>query len=184
VAFTNPHTDDVELPREFFQFLGLTQDGGNQGWLARFASADSGESVDGDNIAPKLIRNVARVGIPFSAIGSLEVPSDYVTRDGGGVPGLVGFKTLSYRSNRGDGTADDSQIRLVRFRFRSFDFPLDALLFDLTEQTSLLHIIEKERTPLDMIANRKWCSRVLQVPVLVEGACRHIDMLKGQARVP
>ncbi len=38
---TNLHTDDVERAREFFRFLGLTEDGMNQGWVARFSSPDS-----------------------------------------------------------------------------------------------------------------------------------------------
>ncbi len=42
---TNLHTDDVEGAREFFRFLGLTEDVMNQGWVARFASADSGACV-------------------------------------------------------------------------------------------------------------------------------------------
>ena len=41
-AITNLHTDDVERAREFFRFLGLTENGMNQGWVARFTSADSG----------------------------------------------------------------------------------------------------------------------------------------------
>ena len=44
-AITNLHTDDIERAREFFRFLGLTEDGMNQGWVARFASADSGACV-------------------------------------------------------------------------------------------------------------------------------------------
>lgn len=44
-AITNLHTDDVERAREFFGFLGLREDGMNQGWVARFTSADSGASV-------------------------------------------------------------------------------------------------------------------------------------------
>ncbi len=44
-AITNLHTDDVERAREFFAFLGLTEDGMNQGWVARFTSADSGACV-------------------------------------------------------------------------------------------------------------------------------------------
>ena len=44
-VITNLHTDDVERAREFFAFLGLTEDGMNQGWVARFTSADSGASV-------------------------------------------------------------------------------------------------------------------------------------------
>ncbi len=35
-VITNLHTDDVERAREFFHFLGLTQDGMNQGWVVRF----------------------------------------------------------------------------------------------------------------------------------------------------
>ena len=44
-VITNLHTDDVERAREFFGFLGLTEDGMNQGWVARFTSAHSGASV-------------------------------------------------------------------------------------------------------------------------------------------
>lgn len=44
-AITNLHTDDVERAREFFGFLGLTEDTMNQGWVARFTSADSGACV-------------------------------------------------------------------------------------------------------------------------------------------
>jgi predicted enzyme related to lactoylglutathione lyase len=44
-AITNLHTDDVERAREFFRFLGLAEDGMNQGWVARFTSADSGACV-------------------------------------------------------------------------------------------------------------------------------------------
>ncbi|XAS75212.1 VOC family protein [Dermatophilaceae bacterium Sec6.4] len=44
-VITNLHTDDVERAREFFHFLGLTQDGMNQGWVARFSSPDSGACV-------------------------------------------------------------------------------------------------------------------------------------------
>jgi predicted enzyme related to lactoylglutathione lyase len=44
-AITNLHTDDVERAREFFGFLGLTEDSMNQGWVARFSCADSGASV-------------------------------------------------------------------------------------------------------------------------------------------
>ena len=44
-AITNLHTDDVERAREFFGLLGLTEDGMNQGWVARFTSGDSGACV-------------------------------------------------------------------------------------------------------------------------------------------
>ena len=44
-AITNLHTDDVARAREFFGFLGLTEDAMNQGWVARFSSADSGACV-------------------------------------------------------------------------------------------------------------------------------------------
>ncbi len=44
-AITSLHTDDVERAKEFFGFLGLTEDGMNQGWVARFTSADSDASV-------------------------------------------------------------------------------------------------------------------------------------------
>lgn len=44
-AITNLHTDDVERAREFFRFLGLTEVGMNQGWVARFVAADSGACV-------------------------------------------------------------------------------------------------------------------------------------------
>jgi hypothetical protein len=41
---TNLHTDDIERARVFFHFLGLTEDGMNQGWVAQFTSADSGRA--------------------------------------------------------------------------------------------------------------------------------------------
>lgn len=44
-VITNLHTDDVERAREFFGFLGLTEDTLNQGWVARFSSPDSGACV-------------------------------------------------------------------------------------------------------------------------------------------
>ena len=44
-AITNLHTDDVERAREFFGFLGLTEEVMNQGWVARFVSAESGAGV-------------------------------------------------------------------------------------------------------------------------------------------
>ena len=44
-AIINLHTDDVDRAREFFRVLGLEQDSMNQGWVARFTSADSGASV-------------------------------------------------------------------------------------------------------------------------------------------
>ena len=44
-VFANLHTDDVERAREFFSFLGLTEVGMNQGWVARFTDADSGVGV-------------------------------------------------------------------------------------------------------------------------------------------
>ena len=44
-AITNLHTDDVERARRIFGLLGLTEDGMNQGWVARFTSADSGACV-------------------------------------------------------------------------------------------------------------------------------------------
>lgn len=44
-VITNLHTDDVERAREFFGFLGLTEDTMNQGWVARFSSPDSGACV-------------------------------------------------------------------------------------------------------------------------------------------
>jgi predicted enzyme related to lactoylglutathione lyase len=44
-AITNLHTDDIERAREFFGFLGLTEDGMNQGWVARFVSPSSGACV-------------------------------------------------------------------------------------------------------------------------------------------
>lgn len=44
-VITNLHTDDVERAREFFRLLGLTEDGMDQGWVARFVSADSGACV-------------------------------------------------------------------------------------------------------------------------------------------
>lgn len=44
-VITNLHTDDIERAWEFFGFLGLTENGMNQGWVARFTSAASGASV-------------------------------------------------------------------------------------------------------------------------------------------
>ena len=44
-AITNLHTNDIQRAREFFGFLGLTEDGMDQGWVARFTSADSGACV-------------------------------------------------------------------------------------------------------------------------------------------
>lgn len=44
-AIANLHTDDVERARKFFRVLGLTEDGMNQGWVARFTSADSDACV-------------------------------------------------------------------------------------------------------------------------------------------
>lgn len=44
-AITNLHTEDVERAREFFRFLGLTEDTMNLGWVARFSSPDSGVCV-------------------------------------------------------------------------------------------------------------------------------------------
>lgn len=44
-AITNLHTDDVERAREFFGFLGLTEETMNQGWVARFSSPDSDACV-------------------------------------------------------------------------------------------------------------------------------------------
>ena len=44
-AITNLHTDDLERAREFFGFLGLTEEEMNQGWVARFTSPDSGACV-------------------------------------------------------------------------------------------------------------------------------------------
>ena len=44
-AITNLHTDDVDRAREFFGFLGLTEERMNQGWVARFTAAESGASV-------------------------------------------------------------------------------------------------------------------------------------------
>jgi predicted enzyme related to lactoylglutathione lyase len=40
-VITNLHTDNVEHAREFFRFLGFTEVGMNQGWVARFNSPDS-----------------------------------------------------------------------------------------------------------------------------------------------
>ncbi len=40
-VITNLHTADVERARAFFGFLGLTEEGMNQGWVARFISPDS-----------------------------------------------------------------------------------------------------------------------------------------------
>jgi len=44
-VITNLRTDDVERAREFFGFLGLTEDGMDQGWVARFTSPESGACV-------------------------------------------------------------------------------------------------------------------------------------------
>lgn len=44
-AITNLHTDDVGRAREFFAFLGLTEVGMDQGWVARFVSPDSDACV-------------------------------------------------------------------------------------------------------------------------------------------
>jgi predicted enzyme related to lactoylglutathione lyase len=44
-VITNLHTDDVGRAREFFGFLGLTEVGMDQGWVARFVSPDSGACV-------------------------------------------------------------------------------------------------------------------------------------------
>ncbi len=44
-AITNLHTDDVERAREFFAFLGFTEETMNQGWVARFSSPDSDACV-------------------------------------------------------------------------------------------------------------------------------------------
>ncbi len=42
---TNLHTADVDRAREFFAFLGLTEETMNQGWVARFSSPDTGVGV-------------------------------------------------------------------------------------------------------------------------------------------
>ncbi len=42
---TNLHADDVEIAREFFTFLGLTEVTMDQGWVARFNSPDSDACV-------------------------------------------------------------------------------------------------------------------------------------------
>ena len=44
-TITNLHTDDIKRAREFFGFLGLTEETMNQGWVARFSSADSNACV-------------------------------------------------------------------------------------------------------------------------------------------
>lgn len=44
-VIANLHTDNVERAREFFAFLGLSEDSMNQGWVARFTSPDSGACV-------------------------------------------------------------------------------------------------------------------------------------------
>lgn len=44
-AIPNLHTDDVDRAREFFRFLGFTEDGMDQGWVVRFTSPDSGACV-------------------------------------------------------------------------------------------------------------------------------------------
>jgi predicted enzyme related to lactoylglutathione lyase len=41
----NLHTDDIERARDFFRFLGLSEDGMDQGWVARFTSPNSSASV-------------------------------------------------------------------------------------------------------------------------------------------
>ncbi|MGB3829733.1 MAG: VOC family protein [Ornithinimicrobium sp.] len=41
----NLHTADVERAREFFGFLGLTEDAMNQGWVARFSSLNTDACV-------------------------------------------------------------------------------------------------------------------------------------------
>jgi predicted enzyme related to lactoylglutathione lyase len=55
-VITNLHTDNVEHAREFFRFLGLTEVGMNQGWVARFNSPDSDacvQVVTSDATAPE-----------------------------------------------------------------------------------------------------------------------------------
>jgi len=55
-VITNLHTDNVEQAREFFRFLGLTEVGMNQGWVARFNSPDSEacvQVVTSDATAPE-----------------------------------------------------------------------------------------------------------------------------------
>jgi predicted enzyme related to lactoylglutathione lyase len=55
-VITNLHTDNVERAREFFQFLGLTEVGMNQGWVVRFKSPDSDacvQVVTSDATAPE-----------------------------------------------------------------------------------------------------------------------------------
>lgn len=44
-AITNLHTDDVATARAFFGLLGLTEVTMDQGWVARFASADTDACV-------------------------------------------------------------------------------------------------------------------------------------------
>lgn len=44
-VITNLHTADIERARAFFGFLGLTEEGMNQGWVARFISPDSDACV-------------------------------------------------------------------------------------------------------------------------------------------
>jgi predicted enzyme related to lactoylglutathione lyase len=44
-VITNLHTADVVRAREFFRFLGLTEDSMNQGWVVRFTSPETGASV-------------------------------------------------------------------------------------------------------------------------------------------
>jgi len=44
-VITNLHTDDVERAREFFGFLGLTEERMNLGWVVRFTSPGSGACV-------------------------------------------------------------------------------------------------------------------------------------------
>lgn len=44
-TITNLHTDDVERACEFFGALGFTEEGMNQGWVARFTNADASAGV-------------------------------------------------------------------------------------------------------------------------------------------
>ncbi len=55
-VIANLPTDDVERAREFFRFLGLTEDAMDQGWVARFSSPDSAacvQVVTRDKTAPE-----------------------------------------------------------------------------------------------------------------------------------
>jgi hypothetical protein len=48
-VITNLHTDDIERAREFFGFLGLTEDTMNQGWVARRFRHDNQAVSEGND---------------------------------------------------------------------------------------------------------------------------------------